>query len=386
MLVEIIILINVFLIFNVFILYPVILFVASKLFSKPINKKENFEPDITVVIAAYNEEKLIKGAIDSIFKSNYPTGKIKVLVGSDGSNDGTIRILNTLKEQYLSLDFYEFARVGKNAVLNYLVDKSNTEIIFYMDADLRVKPDTIAKMIAILSDNSVGAVLASLEIVGEKSVSTAGGFGESLYQKYETFMRKKESDIYSNINSLGTLYGIKMEVYSPIPNDFVCDDLYRMLKTASHKKRIIFNTDLVVEEVREKTTKEEMLRRIRLVAGGLSTVKECKSILNPKYGWVSFFVWEHKVLRWLSPLYLIMIAVSIIFLRPESYLFIPILSLQTALYGGALIGWLFEKFKLNIIPFRILLFAVSMNIGFLLGLFRFLAKGQNAIWGRNVNN
>ncbi len=386
MLVEIIILINVFLIFNVFILYPLILFLASKFFFKPITRSTDFKPDITIIIAAYNEEKLIKGAIDSIFTSDYPAEKIKVLVGSDGSDDSTVQVLEQLSQHYNNIEYFELKRIGKNAVLNFLVDKSNTEIIFYMDADLRVKPNTLSKMISILSDNSVGAVLASLEIIGEKSVSTAGGYGESLYQKYETYMRKKESDIFSNINSLGTLYGIKMEVYSPIPNDLVCDDLYRMLKTASHKKRIIFDTGLVVEEVREKTTKEELLRRIRLVAGGLSTVKECKSILNPKYGWVSYFVWNHKVLRWLSPLYLIAIAVSTIFLKPDSLLFIPILSLQIALYGGALIGWLFEKFKLNIMPFRILLFAVSMNIGFLLGILRFLTKGQNAIWGRNVNN
>jgi len=386
MIFKLVILISIFLIFNVFILYPVILWVASKFFKKPIISNTEFEPKITILIAAYNEEKLISEAIKSIYSSDYPIEKINVIVGSDGSSDNTIQILKSLSQQYKSLEYYELNRVGKNAVLNFLVEKSNSNIIFYMDADLRVKKDSIRKMLSILSDNSVGAVMASLEIMDAKSQKTAGGIGESIYQKYETFIRLRETEIFSNINSLGTLYGIKKEVYSPIPNDFVCDDLFRMLSTAIQKKRVIFDFATTVEEVREKSTKEEMLRRIRLVAGGLSTVWQCKKILNPKFGWVSFFVWNHKVLRWLTPFYLIFIALSTFFLNIHSNFFLPLLIFQITLYGGALIGWILEKIKINLLPFKILLFSVSMNIGFLLGIFRFLTKGQNSIWGRSVGN
>jgi len=384
--IEIIIWINIFLLFNIFFLYPAIISVAAKIFGKPVNSSEDYQPEITIIIAAYNEEKLIREAVESIYDSDYPINKMHVIIGSDGSTDRTVEILKELEEKYESLKYYEFDRSGKNYVLNQLVPKTNTDLIFYMDADLRIVNGTLSRMVKILSDEQVGAVLASIRIIGDKSDKTTGGFGESLYQGYETILRKNESRICSNINSLGTLYGIKREVYLPIPNDLVCDDLFRMLITATNKKRIIFDSESVVNEVREKSTREELVRRIRLAGGGLSTVWSCRKILNPKYGWISFFVWNHKVLRWLSPFYLIIIAAGTILLAGNSYLFYPLLISQIILYIGAFIGWLLEKMKLNFLPFRILLFTVSMNIGFLLGLIRFLGKGQNAKWERSVNN
>jgi cellulose synthase/poly-beta-1,6-N-acetylglucosamine synthase-like glycosyltransferase len=385
MLFEIIIIINIFLILNVLIFYPVIIYISAKLFKKPIKKNEDYEPEISIIIAAYNEEKLIQGAIESIYNSNYPLNKIKVLVGSDGSTDKTVDVVKELTKTHNTLEIYELNRIGKNNVLNYLVSKSDSEVIFYMDADLRIQKDTFKKLLSVLSDDSVGAVMAALKIYSSDNDSSAGGFGESVYQKYERFIRKNESDIYSNINSLG-LYAIKREVYTEIPNDKVCDDFFRMLETAFNRKRVIYDSDTIIHEVREKSTKEEMLRRVRLVAGGLSTVFYCKKILNPKYGWASFFIWNHKILRWLLPIYMILISLFTIFLAPDSYLFIPLVYFHILFYGGALLGWILEKVKINFFPFRILLFAISMNIGFLLGIIRFLRGGQNAIWGRTVNN
>lgn len=385
MILEIIIITNFLLILNVLIFYPLIIFGFAKLFKKPVKKNFSYEPEISVIIAAYNEEKLIKDAIESIYNSDYPTEKIRVLVGSDGSNDKTVEIVKESSKIYNTLEIYELNRIGKNAVLNFLVSKTNTRVIFYMDADLRIQKDTIKRLLSILSDDSVGAVMAALKINTNEDDTSAGGFGESFYQKYEKFIRKKESDIYSNINSLG-LYAIKSEVYTEIPNDLVCDDFFRMLETALKGKRVIYDYDTIIYEVREKSTKEEMLRRVRLVAGGLSTVWQCKSILNPKYGWVSFFIWNHKILRWFLPVYLIIIGISTIFISPESVLFAPLIYFHIIFYGGAMLGWLLEKIKIKFFPCRILLFTVTMNIGFLLGLIRFFRGGQNAIWDRTVNN
>lgn len=378
--IELVILLNLFFLFNVFVLYPAIIFIASKFIRNTYQIIKANKPDIAIIISAHNEEKLIEEAIISIYESGYPVDKISCIVGSDGSTDNTIGILEKLHERYKSLEFYDYKRAGKNFVLNQLVPKSKSEIIFYMDADLRIAPETLDRLTGILSEESVGAVLSSVKFAG-KDVN-AGGFGEYLYQQYETKLRIHESNIVSSINSLGTLYGIKKSLYNEIPNNLVCDDLYRLLATALQNKRIIFDDKSVVIEVREKAVTEEIKRRKRVVSGGLSTVLACRKILNPAYGWVSFFVWNHKVLRWLSPVYLILIAIGTFLLNIESWLFYPLCITQAILYGGAALGWGFEKFKFNILPLRILLFAVSMNLGFLLGIARFIAGGQNAMWGR----
>jgi len=346
--VEIIVWINIFIILWIYLLYPMFISIMARFVNKPVEISKEYKPEITIIISAYNEEQLILGAIESIYNSEYPEEKIRVLAGSDGSTDGTVKVLNDLKMKYHSLEVFEFDRLGKNRVLNELVSKVKTDIHFYMDADLRICHGTLNKMISVLADENVGAVLASIKIIGDKADQTSGGIGESFYQKYETMLRRNESKIRSNINSLGTLYGIKKEVYNPIPNDLVCDDLYRMLQTAIQNKRIIFDDGSVVEEVREKSTGEEMSRRIRLAGGGLSTVWECRRILNPKYGWVSFFVWNHKVLRWFTPFYLMIVLIgTILLIGSTSPLLIPLIIIQGILYIGAITGWLFEKVGFN---------------------------------------
>ena len=379
--IEIVILICIFLLINAFILYPLVLAIFSKFFKKPIRFSNNFQPEISVIIAAYNEERLIKDAIISIYESDYPKELINVFVGSDGSTDKTVEIVKELQKIYNNLFCYEFERSGKNYVLNQLVPKANTEIIFYMDADIRIERRTISQLTKILSDSTIGGVIASMLSIDVNKNNNLGRQGETGYQTYEKYLRIYESQISSTINSLGAFYGIKKKYYKPIPNELVCDDLYPLYQVIINNKRVVFNDKTIVKEVREKSLNIEFSRRVRVAAGGLSTVWACREILSPKYGWVSFFVWNHKILRWFSPVFLIIIAVGTVFLNPNSYLYLPLIILQVILYCGAILGWLLEKIKINFVFFKALLFIVSMNIGFLFGILRFITKKQNARWG-----
>ena len=380
--IEIIILVCAFLQIYIFLLYPMIIHVFAKIFNKKININENYSPNISIVIAAHNEEYYIKDAIDSIYNSDYPNEKISVYVGSDGSTDRTTEILEELKEQYGSIYIYKFDRAGKNAVLNNLVPETKSELILFLDADLRVSTDSIKTIVGKLSDPDVGAVLSSLKIITEDDSDNSGKTGETLYQKYESKVRINESKIKTTVNNLGTLYGIKREVYGPLPNDLICDDFYNLLHTIIKKKRVFFDPESVVYEVRKKSLSAELRRRVRLVGGGLSTLWLCKRLFNPKYGWASFFLFSHKFMRWMSPVLLILILAGTIILSRESYLWLPLVISQGALYLFALLGWIMEKMSLKAGILKLPLFFVSMNWGFLLGIFRFIGGGQNAQWER----
>lgn len=366
----------------IFIGYPALILFLSKIFGKQIKSDGSYKPDISIIIAAHNEEDFIKDAIDSIYNSNYDSAKISVFVGSDGSTDKTVEILNELKEKYSSIYIYEFDRAGKNNVLNNLVPKTNTELVFFLDADLRLQSDSLDRSIELMADSDVGAVLSSLRIIDDTDADNTGSSGETIYQKYESMIRKNESAIKSTVNNLGTLYGIKRDVYSPLPNDLICDDFYNLLHTVISQKRVVFNNDSQVNEVRKKSLSGELTRRVRLVGGGLATLWTCKKILNPKYGWPSFFIFSHKLLRWMSPLILIIMLAGTILLDVNSLLWKPFMIGQGALYLLALIGWIGEKIKINIKILRIPLFFVSMNYGFLMGIIQFLSGKQNARWER----
>lgn len=380
---ELMIILFVILVGYSFLLYPIIIAILSKIFAKPINSSDEFFPDISIIISAYNEEKLIKAAVESVFNTNYPKEKIQVLIGSDGSTDNTVKILEEISKNYPQIKYFDYPRIGKNQVLNRISSEVNTGIVMFMDADCRLKANTIPIVVSKFADTAIGAVIASMHSISQETDDNAGREGEILYQKIETQIRVNESKIFSTVNSLGAFYAIRKEMLSILPNDKICDDYYPLLYTSLKRKRVIFCDEAVVCEVREKSLSDELSRRIRLAAGGMATVWHNKKLLLPNFGWVSFFLWSHKVLRWLSPIYLIIIAIWTILFPEKTLIYYTILFFQLIIYIFAFWGWLFEKMKIKFIPFRISLFFVSMNFGFLVGIIRFLLQGKNSIWERN---
>lgn len=366
-----------------YIFYPIILFVFSKIINRKVNLKE-IEPEITFVISAHNEEELIEGAINSILNSNYPKNKIKIIIGSDGSTDKTNEILKNIRAvQPNILNYYIYNRLGKNKVLNELVDKVRTDIIFFMDADCRISENSIKEIIKNFSDESVGGVIASQKIESKNTEDNSGKIGDNLYHKYEEFIRIAESRIHSNVNSLGYLYAVRKNLLSKIPNDNVCDDLFNIYTILSNNKRVIFEKNAKAKEIRSKSLQNESHRRVRAVAGGIATVMYFKKLFNIfKYGWISFFIFSHKVFRWLSPFFIVFLVLFTIIFWRQGKLWDYIFYIQLIFYLMVLIGWISEKKGVNLKISKIFLFFISMNYSSIMGTIRYLKGQQNAIWDR----
>ena len=369
----------VFLVFYPFIVYPILLWILSIFGSRNLKTNSNYLPGITVLVAAYNEEDTIEACIRSINNSDYELSKIKIIVGSDGSDDRTIEILSKLKNEFDNLDFHQLDRGGKNNVLNQLLPKVETELVYIMDADLRVNPNTISKLVNNISDESVGASFSKFKmetITGGES----GGEGEGIYQKFEAFLRNKESKIKSNINPIGaTLY--KKSLLDEIPNDLYCDDLFYMSLVNNSGKRVIYDGDVEIKEVREKELGLEYNRRIRLVSGGLATLFHFpKLTLAPNL--LSFFVWSHKLVRYFSPFYLIALLI-ISFITVDENIRIISGGLLSIILLSYIIGLFLQKLKLPLSIFKIPIFYVVMQISFIAGIFRWIKGSQNAIWNRS---
>ena len=368
-----------------FLLYPVILAILSKIIPVRINPVNMEQPEITFIIAAYNEESLIAGVIKSIRESDYPKNKINIIIGSDGSTDKTNEIIENIANDDAGITLVVLGRGGKNRVLNTIVPMAKTEIILFMDVDVRLNKDTITNLIRYYVNDDIGAVIASQKVVGDGSTVNAGSEGDSIYHKYEEYIRINESIIASNVNSLGYLYSIKKDLFIPIPNDMVCDDLHNIYSVLRSKKRVIFALEAKAYEIRPKSLNNEYHRRIRAVAGGWATIKYHSELLNIfKFGITALFVWSHKIFRWLSPVFMIFLMIFTILTYDVNFnLFLFFIIPQLILYFSSFIGYIFEKMNMNTKIFRIFVFFVSMNYSSLLGLFRFLSRQQNAIWSRD---
>lgn len=363
-----------------FLVYPFLLNILDKIFNKKVKLDNSYLVDVEIYIAAYNEEELIEGCLDSIINSNYPKKNLKIYIGSDGSTDNTNQILEKYAKKYDYIKFQIFERSGKNNLLNNLIQNANSEILLFLDADCIVSKDAINILVSNFADQNVGAVLSTFSNNIESDNS--GQYGENLYQVYEAYLRKKESSIHSNINSIGSLYGIRKELFRKFPNNKVCDDFYNLLSVANNKKRIIFENNAKVKEIRKKNVSFELMRRVRLVSGGLATLFENSQLLNPKFKWVSFFLFSHKLLRWLSPFFLIFILIFSFALSLSNSIFFYFSLIQLFVYLASIIAYFFEKKNINIPLMKIPIFFTTMNLGFLLGFLRFVQGKQNAIWKR----
>ncbi len=374
---------SIFALIYVFFLYPSLIRILSIILNKPLETNKDYKPELTVLISFYNEEKLIEDCIRSVYTSGYPKEKIIVIAASDGSSDDSVRIVKELQKEYRSLQLIEFGRSGKNKVLNKIAPLVQTELLFYLDADSRPQIGALESMVLKFSDANVGALISSLQF-GNELGENAGGQGEKIYQTYEGWIRDSESRIYSTVNSLGSFYAIKKKYYKPLTNDLLADDFQPLLDVIEAGGRVIFDTDAITNEVRGKSLIDECSRRVRTSAAGLSTLWHAKKLLSPVYGWTAFFLWSHKLLRWLSPCFLLLLLFSTAFMSYGTTFFYIIAILQLVLYSFAFIGWILEKFSVSIFIFKMCLYFITMNIGFFKGIIGFLSKKQNALWDGHI--
>ena len=353
------------------VIYPLILLVLPQ---KKHSKRQKEIEEISILIAAYNEEEHIEECIYSILDSDRGELKIEILVGSDGSDDSTVKKVSQIDDS--NVKAFNFDRGGKNATINKLVDKAKYDTLLFLDADFRLKKESLINIVTEFSGLDVGVIILPIEMKVNDKTSTEG---ESVYQKYESFIRRKESNISSCVNTLGG-YVIEKDTFEKISSDTYCDDLHSILSSIRKRKRVHFSEKNSILEVRESNFFEDFKRRKRLVGGGLSTIFAFKDLLSFEYGWNAFFLWSHKVLRWFSSIFFV-------------FTFILSLTMLNSLFGlitAYIIAMLFILSFIGLVmeknesknPFKIPLFFVSMNIGFIIGIFQYFKGEQNAIWSR----
>lgn len=372
---------NIVLILYPLIIYPrIVRYLSSKKPSIISNPYTNEPVEISIIISAYNEEQLIADAIHSVFKSDYPQSFIHLIVGSDGSNDNTNSILVKMKEIYQNLEIHLFDRMGKNSVLNKISPLAKGKFIFYMDADCRLQKDSINRLVSILLKDDIGAVISSMNsIVEEDLITNLGVQGEGKYQEHEQIIRINESKIHSTVSALGAFYGIKKEFYHPLPNKNVCDDWMPLMYVLMNNKRVVFLDDVEVYEVRGKSLKNEIKRRIRITAGGIATIWASKKLLNPIYGWVAFALFSHKVMRNLLPLFSLAIIVLWLLLFNTIY-FLPIFLIFVLFIILSLFGKFSKKSnKLTKIP-KLCSYYIFMVTAQFIALVTFIFEKNISTW------
>ncbi len=332
-------------------------------------------PRVSLFIPAFNEEKVIRLKIENSLELDYPQGKLEIVVASDGSFDLT----NEMIEAYSAreIKFYNYTqREGKTALINKTIPKLTGEIILMSDASAILEKNAVKELVMNFSDPRVGAVSGVYEF--ENWDRSVRGKGEWLYWKYETNLKRLESRIFSVIGAHGALLAFRRELFEPLPPEAINDDFIIPMRILEKGKRVVYEIRALAYEEFYGDSFADFNRRSRIFVGNLQQIWILKSLLNPLRGWPAISFISHKVLRTLSPLFV----VGIFFVNwPLTTGFYRLtLMAQVGLYGLSFVGFLFQKAgkgsRLLSMPFYFAFGVVSA----LLGYFKYLLKLQTATW------
>lgn len=360
-------------IFYIYIGYPLVLFFISKL-KKSLNTEKHINeyPSITFFIPAYNEETVVRQKIENTLTLDYPPDLLEIVVVSDGSRDGTNKIIKSYQKKGVKI-FINDKNEGKNAVINKFVPLTKGSVIVFSDANSIFSREALVQITKYFSTPKVGCVGGKLQYL--RSESTVA-MGEGLYFKYENFIREMEGLHGKMIGANGAIYAIRRDLFVPVPVH-VPNDFFHPLTVLGKGLYSVFEKNAIAYEKPSEDQKEEFSRRARIVArsvAALSEVNKISGILKGK-GW--FYILSHKILRWLAfPILLIVLILNIFLINKSLYSLI--LLLQTIFYLSGILGYVLESFGVKMKIFYIPYYFLLINLAGTFGVFNWL-RGKRVI-------
>ncbi len=362
--------------FYTYIGYPIFVYLISVLFPRKIHKSL-FEPTVTVLITAYNEEKDIREKLENTLKIDYPEENLEILVASDGSTDSTESIVGEFADRGVKL-FRQDGRVGKTVTQNNAVERASGEIILFSDATTMYDRSVLQAMLPNFADENVGCVAGKLIYVD--SSESGVGKGAKSYWSYETFIKENESRACSLIGASGCLYAVRKSAYRPMYPE-ACSDFLIASVLYEQGLRTVYEPNAICIEQTNKGTEKEMRMRIRVISQTFTDLWRNRSMMNPfKSGFYAIELISHKVFRYSVPLFLILLFLSSAVLALHSEFFALAVGVQTLFYFSAFIAWIFEKIGKPMRMLAIPLYFVLTNVASLIGFYKFVIGERYAHW------
>jgi poly-beta-1,6-N-acetyl-D-glucosamine synthase len=318
----------------VYIGYPLLLWAMQAIFSSP-SRKAPIEPTVSLLIAAYNEAKVISQKIRNSLELDYPEQKLEIVVASDGSTDATADIVRSFaasRTKRVRLLNFEKNR-GKMQVLNDAMPQMQGEVVAFSDASSMLARNSLRILVQSFSDSRVGAVSGVYRLL--KKDEARIGSQEDFYWKYETFLKVQEAKLGAFTGAHGSLYAIRRELY-PFPDaGTINDDFTIPMRILERGHRVAYEPAAVAYE--EAHEMEGFSRRVRITAGNVEQLREIKGLLWPPRPLALFCLISHKTGRLVVPVLLIVALISNILLirrSPYDWLFLA----QVMFYGLAALG------------------------------------------------
>ena len=365
--------VSLFLVFHAYFGYPLTLRFL-RCFGRKTVAKAPFEPPATLIITACNEERRIRDKLENTIALDYPREKLRVIVASDGSIDGTNEIVRSYNPHGIELLAFPERR-GKESAQKDAVLHATGEVVVFSDVATRIDSSGLKEIIANFADPSVGCVSSVDRVIGRDGKPC----GEGFYVRYEMWLRDLESQVNSLVGLSGSFFAARKEVCRDFSGDMQ-SDFRTVLNSMRLGLRGVSDSDTIGYYQDISDNRREFNRKVRTVLRGLTVFFNNLEFLNVfRYGLFSYEYFCHKLLRWLVPLFLSTALAANAALGLNSVGYSVVLLFHLGFYGIAIKGWL-SKSPPSHAVLKIPLYFVTVNAAILVAWCRFIGGKRMVMW------
>lgn len=365
MLAKILLIVFIFLILYCYILYNIILALLSYIVNNKMVAFGNYLPQyVSIIITAHNEEAVINKRILNLRALDYPDDQFEIIVASDGSTDRTVEIAMQ-HHGVIVLDLKP--NRGKATTQNDAVKVAKGEIIFFTDAETEFKADFLKNVLRAFSKPNVGCVVGNLIY---RQNNNAISYSEGFYWNFEKGLRKLESTLGILSTASGACMAVKKNLWrelSPIDDS----DFTTPLDVIQQGQKVVFALEAVAYDIPSSTIKGEFRTRVRQTSKNLiGIMKRWRWTGLVNYPLVSWGIISHKILRWLTPFFLLGILLSNLALMGEGIGYQLLLMVQAIFYLSAAMGLIAELYGKKIPVASLTLSFCVANMGMGIGIIK----------------
>jgi cellulose synthase/poly-beta-1,6-N-acetylglucosamine synthase-like glycosyltransferase len=275
-------------------------------------------PSVSLLISAYNEEKVIGDKIKNSLALNYPGDLLEIVVISDGSTDRTKEIVRQYSDQGVILRSYE-GRIGKTACLNQAVPLAKGDIVVFSDANSKYDKNAIKELVRHFADEQIGFVTGTTEYVSGDGSNALSPI--NMYSKLEALVKRLESKISSCVGADGAIFAIRKKLFQALENSDI-NDLVIPLKVIKQGYKGILEEKAFCIGNSANGQKGEFKRQERISNRTIRAIFHNQDMLNPINSRLfAFELFSHKLTRFFVPYFLIILLVTNILLAGEGLIY-----------------------------------------------------------------
>jgi cellulose synthase/poly-beta-1,6-N-acetylglucosamine synthase-like glycosyltransferase len=258
------------------------------------------QPSLSIAIAVHDEAGAISDRIADALAQDGPDARVlEVLVGSDGSSDGTVAAVTAMAASEPRLRLLDLPRAGQTATQGALFEAAQGDVVVLTDAETRFAPGCLAALADAFRDPRVGCATGRLEWRDERATATSTN--EGLYWRYERAVRSLESRAGMLTAVTGAILAVRRSAYRPVPVDVSMDHLLP-LYVREAGGLVLYVPDAVATDRPISGLREQLRNRTRTASRGIRANFSMVGRLAPwRQPRAAAAIWSHKLLRWATP-------------------------------------------------------------------------------------